>query len=130
MELPTASQLTIISETFDDFNAQLQAKALKATRGALALPADVAFHRAMDSSFSRDLDGFSSGVLSLTNKLLGLVATADATHSTRMKGKAKLENQDDVVDNFHSLVVDSVDQLLERTVSTSDNRSMFSHDFN
>jgi exosome complex exonuclease RRP6 len=83
----------------------------------------------MDSSFSRDLDIFSSGVLSLTNKLLGLVATADVTHSTRTKGKAKLENQDDVVDNFHSLVVDSVDQLLERTVSASDDACMLSHVF-
>lgn len=79
----------------------------------------------MDSSFSWDLDAFSSGVLSLTNKLLALVATADATQSSRAKGKAKLENQDDVVDNFHSLVVDSMDQLLERTVSVYEN--MFIH---
>lgn len=115
----------IVSGTFDAFNSQLQTKTLKATRSALALPADVTFHRSMDSSFSWDLDAFSSGVLSLTNKLLALVATADATQSSRAKGKAKLENQDDVVDNFHSLVVDSMDQLLERTVSVYEN--MFIH---
>jgi len=61
----------------------------------------------MDSSFSKDLDVFSSGVLSLTNKLLAMVATVDHSQSARTKGKAKLENQDDVVDNFQSLVVDS-----------------------
>jgi exosome complex exonuclease RRP6 len=111
-----------MSGTFDGFNSQLQAKTLKATRSALALPMDVAFHRSMDTSFSKDLDVFSSRVLSLTNKLLALVANADPTQSARTKGKAKLENQDDVVDNFHSVVVDSMDQLLERTVSTTNNK--------
>jgi len=36
-----------------------------------------------------------------------MVATVDHSQSARTKGKAKLENQDDVVDNFQSLVVDS-----------------------
>jgi len=121
MDSAASSSTDVTPENFDVFNSQLQAKALNATRGALALPADVAFHRSMDSSFSQDLDAFSSGVLSLTNKLLALVATADATQSSRVKGKTKLQNQDDVVDNFHSLVVDSMDQLLERTVGASSN---------
>ncbi|KAG5642308.1 hypothetical protein DXG03_003028 [Asterophora parasitica] len=108
-----ASSSALTSATFDAFNSQLQINALKATRNALALPNDVAFHRSMDSAFARDLDGFSSRVLSLTNKVLALVATADAT--SLRKGKGKLENQDDVVDSFQSLVVDSMDQLLERT---------------
>lgn len=119
MDSPPRSNISIAAGNFDDFNSQLQAKTLKATRSALALPPDVAFHRSMDSSFSRDLDAFSSGVLSLTNKLLNMVATADYSQSARTKGKAKLENQDDVVDSFQSLVVDSMDQLLERTVSIS-----------
>ena len=122
MDLPALSSANIASGNFDDFNSQLQAKALKATRSALALPTDVAFHRSMDSSFSKDLDDFSSGVLSLTNKLLVLVSTADPAQSARAKSKAKLENQDDVLDNFRSLVVDSMDQLLERTVSPCDNK--------
>lgn len=112
-----ASTSAFTAESFDAFNNQLQANALKATRNALALPTDIPFHRSMDSSFSQDLDAFSSRVLSLANNLLSLVATADTTQSARAKGKAKLEDQDDVVDNFHSLVVDSMDQLLERTVS-------------
>ncbi|KAF5374147.1 hypothetical protein D9615_008827 [Tricholomella constricta] len=109
-----ASTSTFTSATFDAFNSQLQVGALKVTRNALALPNDVAFHRSMDSEFARDLDSFSSRVLSLTNKVLALVSTADTT-SSRGKGKGKLESQDDVFDNFHSLVVDSMDQLLERT---------------
>ncbi|GLB45506.1 putative HRDC domain containing protein [Lyophyllum shimeji] len=109
-----ASSSTLTSTTYDEFNSQLQTNALKATRNALALPSDVAFHRSMDPTFARDLDVFSSRVLSLTNKVLALVATADAT-SSRAKGKGKLETQDDVIDNFHALVVDPMDQLLERT---------------
>jgi exosome complex exonuclease RRP6 len=111
------SNTNIMSGSFDGFNSQLQEKTLKATKSALALPVDIAFHRSMDSTFSEDLDAFSSSVLSLTNKLLALVTTANSSQSSRTKGKSKLENQDDVVDNFHSLVVDSMDQLLERTVS-------------
>lgn len=109
-----ASSSVFTSATFDAFNSQLQIHALKTTKNAHTLPSDVAFHRSMDPAFSRDLDNFSSRVLSLTNKILSLVATAD-TISSR-KGKGKLEGEDDVVDNFHSLVVDPMDQLLERTV--------------
>lgn len=112
-----ASTSALTSESFNAFNNQLQANALKATRNAVALPTDIPFHRSMDSSFSQDLDAFSSRVLSLANNLLSLVAMADTTQSARAKGKAKLEDQDDVIDKFHSLVVDSMDQLLERTVS-------------
>ncbi|RDB15305.1 Exosome complex exonuclease rrp6 [Hypsizygus marmoreus] len=115
MDSEASSSTTLTSGVFDEFNTQLQANALKTTRSALALPDDVAFHRSMDSAFSKDLDIFSSRVLSLANKLLALTATADVTQSSRSKGKGKLENQDDVVDNFHSLIVDSMDQLLERT---------------
>jgi len=110
-----ASSSTVSARNFDVFNSDIQANALKTTRNALTLPSDVAFHRSIDTDFARDLDDFSSRVLSLTNKLLLLAATADTIQSG--KGKGKLENQDDVVDNFHSLVVDSMDQLLERTVS-------------
>ncbi|KAJ7082609.1 hypothetical protein C8R43DRAFT_1052282 [Mycena crocata] len=110
-----ASSLSIFSTNFVDFNSKVQAAALNATRSAAGLPVDIAFHRSMDSELAEDLDAFSSRVLSLTNNLLSLVATADVSQSSRQKGKAKLQNQDDVVDDFHSLIVDSMDQLLERT---------------
>ncbi|KAF8636209.1 hypothetical protein AX17_003695 [Amanita inopinata Kibby_2008] len=100
---------------FDEYNKKLQQAALQATRHALYIPADITFHRSMDAGLSKDLDAFSTRLLSLTNKLLYLTTTIDATSSGKDKGKAKLETQDDVVDNFHSVVVDCMDQLLERT---------------
>ena len=102
---------------FDVCNAKLQATALTTTRKAVSLPSDVAFYRSMDHSFAEDLDAFSDRVLHVTNKLLNLVGTVDQSQGVR--GKGKLASQDDVVDNFHSLVVDSMDQLLEKTVSFS-----------
>ena len=104
------------SGSFDPHITRLQAAALGATRKAAVLPADIAFHRSMDPEFAQGLDAFSERVLAMTNKLLNLVSNVDQTQTSRGKGKAKLENQDDVVDNFHSLVVDSMDQLLEKTV--------------
>jgi len=70
----------------------------------------------MDPKLSQNLDAFCARILSVTNDLLTLVSTADSTQSTRGKGKLKLECQDDVVDSFQSLVVDAMDQLLERAV--------------
>ncbi|KAJ7047939.1 hypothetical protein C8F04DRAFT_1023035 [Mycena alexandri] len=110
-----SSSSTISSASFPDFNSKVQAAALNATRSAAGLPADIPFHRSIDSELAEDLDAFSSRVLTLTNNLLSLVATADPSQSSRRKGKAKLETQDDIVDDFHSLMVDSMDQLLERT---------------
>jgi len=104
------------SASFDLHITRLQAAALGATRKSAVLPADIAFHRSMDPEFAQGLDAFSERVLAMTNKLLNLVSSVDQTKTNRGKGKAKLENQDDVVDNFHSLVVDSMDQLLEKTV--------------
>ena len=81
------------------------------------MPPDVSFHRSMDAGLSKDLDECSARLLLLTNRLLSLASTVDATTLSRDKGKAKLQAQYDVVDNFHPVVVDCMDQLLERTVS-------------
>ena len=104
------------SASFDPYITRLQAAALGATRKSAGLPADIVFHRSMDPEFAQSLDAFSDRVLAITNRFLNLVSTVDQTQIGRGKGKAKLESRDDVVDNFHSLVVDSMDQLLERTV--------------
>ncbi|KAF7318022.1 Exosome complex exonuclease RRP6 [Mycena chlorophos] len=100
------------SATFGEFNTAVQSAALNATRSAAGLPGDIKFHRSIDAGLADDLDAFSARVLSLTNNLLVLASTSD---SSRRKGKGKLQTQDDVVDDFHSLVVDSMDQFLERT---------------
>jgi len=69
----------------------------------------------MDSQFIQGLDTFSDRVLAMTNKL-NLVSIVDQTQTSEGKGKAKLENEEDVVDDFHSLIVDPMDQSLEKTV--------------
>ncbi|KIK69880.1 hypothetical protein GYMLUDRAFT_150634 [Collybiopsis luxurians FD-317 M1] len=102
---------SITSAAFDDFNSQLQSAALKATRNSMLLPSDVNFHRTMDPEFSKDLDAFSSRILFVANKLLSLADTVDPSG----KGKGKLQTEDDVVDNFHAVVVDSMDQMMEKT---------------
>ncbi|KIP03738.1 hypothetical protein PHLGIDRAFT_77059, partial [Phlebiopsis gigantea 11061_1 CR5-6] len=102
----------LTQEQFDVYNTDLQATALKATRNAAFLPADLAFYRSLDRGIAKDLDASSARVLGLANRLLDLVSTADNSKS-KAKGKGRLEH-DDVTDNFRSAVVDSMDQLLER----------------
>lgn len=104
------------SSTFDDLNLALQAAALNSTKLAAALPSDISFHRSVDSDYARTIDTCSDKALSLTNRLIKLVTDADPT-SSRSKGKRKLEDREDVVDSFHSVVVDVLDQLFERGVS-------------
>lgn len=125
MEEGSSNLLT--SAGFNVCNAKIQTTALTTIRKAVGLPSDVAFHRSMDHSFAQDLDAFSERVLLLTNKLLNLATTVDQSQGIlgNGKGKGKLANQDDVVDNFHSLVVDSMDQLLEKTVSFKQQSFLF-----
>jgi exosome complex exonuclease RRP6 len=118
--MASSSKQGLNSETFDAYNDSLQLAALKAVKTSVgAVPPDVAFHRTVHPDFARDLDECSERVLALTNKLLALAWTSDASVGARGKGKKRLESQDDVVDNFQSLVVDAMDQLLERAVSLS-----------
>lgn len=111
------SKLT--SDSFDEFNGSLQSAALKSTKNALSLPspADMAFHRSMDPDIAKEFDAFSSRVLDVTNNLLRLVETAKTGRTNNSGIGRKLEDQDDVVDSFQSIVVDAMDQLLERAVS-------------
>ncbi|KAJ3805248.1 hypothetical protein F5876DRAFT_91581 [Lentinula aff. lateritia] len=95
----------------NEIDSQIQASALRATRNSTLLPSDIHFHRTMDAEFSKDLDIFSSRILSVANQVLALMGTADIS----TKGQSKLETEDDVVDNFHSIVVDTMDRLMEKT---------------
>ncbi len=99
---------------FEELNTNIPRAALKATRNAALLPPDIAFHKSMDPAFAKDLDAFSSKVLFLTNQLLELAATIDSSG----KGKGKVRSEDDVLDSFETLIVDRIDQLLERVVSS------------
>lgn len=101
---------------FEDYNIKLQTSILNPTKYAFALPADIRFHKSIDRDFAEGIEACSTKVLSITNKLLAL-ATSSSTNPGG-KGKARLlASQDDVVDNFDSVVVDIMDQLLERAVS-------------
>ncbi|KAF9524119.1 hypothetical protein CPB83DRAFT_861782 [Crepidotus variabilis] len=106
---------------FDTLNANLQSSALNATRKSAALPADIGFHKSLDHDLAQSLDAVSERVLSVTNKLLSLVSTVDQTKGVQGKGKAKLQIRDDVVDNFQSLIVNSMDHLLENADICMDN---------
>ncbi|KAM6493825.1 hypothetical protein JOM56_010186 [Amanita muscaria] len=114
---PSSSVAKLSSETFDEYAQKIQKAALETTRYAAYMPADVNFHRSMDADFSKDLDALSGRLLSLTNKLMSFASGADPTSAStkNYKGKAKLQTQEDVMDSFHSVVVDCMDQLLERT---------------
>ncbi|KAA1473827.1 hypothetical protein DENSPDRAFT_780589 [Dentipellis sp. KUC8613] len=102
---------TVTAADFDDYNTRLQAAALTATRNSAGLPSDLGFHRSVDRDLAKGLDTCSDRILNITNKLLGLTATAG---TSKGKGKGKLEDQDDFMDRFESLIVESMDQLLER----------------
>lgn len=110
-----ASSSSLETVEYDKFNSRIQAAALKSTRNAAQLPSDIAFHRSMDTNFARDLDALSERALELTNKLLNVTYTL--SNSGDAKGKRRMRDQDDVVDKFQSVVVESMDQLLERSVS-------------
>ena len=105
-----------MESSFEDYNLKLQTSILNPTKHAFALPADIQFHKSIDHDFAEEIEACSTKVLSITNKLLTLATSS--TTNLGGKGKARLiVDQDDVVDDFDSVVVDIMDQLLERVVS-------------
>lgn len=107
---------TMMESNFEDYNLKLQTSILNPTKHAFALPTDIQFHKSIDRDFAEEIEACSTKVLSVTNKLLALAASSTTTLGE--KGKTRLfANQDDVVDDFDSVVVDIMDQLLERVVS-------------
>lgn len=102
--------------SFEDYNLKLQTSILNPTKHAFALPTDIQFHKSIDRDFAEEIEACSTKVLSITNKLLTLAT--NSTTNLGGKGKARsIVGQDDVVDDFDSVVVDIMDQLLERVVS-------------
>jgi exosome complex exonuclease RRP6 len=98
--------MPLSSGSFNDFHTKLQASALKGTKTSAGLPSDIAFYKTLDDGLSSDIAHLQSRVLSLIG---GLVSLVDE------KGKGKSVTGEDVVDDFHGTVVDSMDVLLERT---------------
>jgi len=103
---------SISPDTFSDYMTSLQSAALTTTRlTASTLPQDIAFYRSVHVSFATDIDALSSRVLRLTNKLVRLAGSADGGTVER----GTLDDQEDVLDCFKSLVIDQMDRLFERT---------------
>lgn len=111
-----SSQPSSSKSEFDGYYAQLQNAALKATKHAAGLPADLAFHRSVDSDLAKDLETCSKRVVSMTNTLLDLASTIGKSKSVNGNGKGRLQDEDDFVDRFQALIVEPMDQLLERAV--------------
>jgi len=105
-----ASTSSLTPEAFASFYSSVQTNALKATKTSAGLPVDISFYKSIDSNLANDVDFLQKRVLNLVGALIGLVDS---------KGKGKAKNVvvagEDVVDDFHSTVVDSMDVLLEKT---------------
>ena len=112
-----SSSTTITPEAFEGYNERFQAAALKTTKSAAGLPSDLAFHRSIDRGVATELDACSERLSFIANRLLALASKTDDPQSLKGKGKAKLEDQDDYVDRFESIIVEAMDQLLEHAVS-------------
>ncbi|KAK7676364.1 hypothetical protein QCA50_020668 [Cerrena zonata] len=114
MDIPGPSSSSLSRTDFDEYNAQLQAVALKATRLSAALPSDLSFYRSVDKALAKDVDSCKAKVLSVTNKLLHLASTNNSSEA-RARKRPRLENEDDITDDFHGTIVDLMDQLLEKS---------------
>jgi hypothetical protein len=111
-----SSQAPLSKSSFDGYYAQIQTAALKATKHAAGLPADLAYHRSVDSDLARELETCSKKAVSLTNVLLDVMSTLGSSKSAKGKGKARLRDEDDFLDRFEALIVEPMDQSLERAV--------------
>lgn len=106
------SALMILSGTFSDYATSVQSAALTTTRlAATTLPPDIEFHRSIHVSFATELDSLSTRVLRLTNRLVRLAGSVESS----TLGRGTLDDEEDVLDGFKSLIVDPVDRLFERT---------------
>ena len=98
---------TDIVADFEAWQTSLFAALVKATKAANAIPAgDVIFYRSLDRSFADNMSDASTATLDLCN---GLLRQAGGP------GAEQLNDSDDVNDRF-DIVVDIVDNMLEKVV--------------
>jgi exosome complex exonuclease RRP6 len=119
-----ASPVPSPETALDEYVTYLKTQTDKAVKTAAELPRDIPFHRTLDRKFRTELDATSARLLRLTNRLLKLAETLDIK-SRPVSGKPShgedgdkvaLADEEDVVDKFHSVVVDVFDPLLEHVV--------------
>jgi exosome complex exonuclease RRP6 len=107
----TPAEPSITVDTFTAYSDAVQAAALHTTRlAATSLPSDLPFHRSIDSALASDVDAFSARVLGLTSRLILLAS-----------GKTgRLQDEEDIVDEFVRNIGDSMEGILEGTDSALD----------
>jgi exosome complex exonuclease RRP6 len=122
--MTTPLAIPSLDTALDDYVALIKTQTDATSSKSKLLPEDIPFHRSLDRNFRTQLDLTSSRVLRLTNKLLQLAETLNSTDA-KASGTRKTMDRDeeqglrdeaDVVDRFHSIVVDIVDPLLEHVV--------------
>jgi hypothetical protein len=110
------------STDMDTLIETLQSKALECFVAADDLPQDIAFHRSLDRQFRKDTERTSARLLKFANRLLAYAGThspTSAAKGARRNGEAQeLQDPEDIVDKYHSIIVDSMDSLLEHAVCT------------
>ena len=105
------------STSFSVYQPLLQKAALTATKRAYLLPADtdMAFQRTLDKKFATDVDVVSARVFALTNRLLKFAQGNNVAFRSG-KGKAVIREEEDLLEGYHTSVVDILDQLFESAV--------------
>ena len=117
--------------SLEDYVSLLKTEIDKVVKVGSGLPRDIPFHRTLDRKFRTELDATSARLLRLTNRLLKLAETLDLKAKPAVSNKAReaedkvaLVDEEDVVDKFHSVVVDVFDPLLEHVVRLDDLEGM------
>jgi len=98
----------------------LQSQALECFIAADDLPQDIAFHRSLDRQFRKDIEKTSVRLLKFTNRLIAYADThlpTSAAKVIRRKSEVpELQDEEDLADKYHSIIVDAMDSLLEHVV--------------
>lgn len=101
----------------DTFIETLQSQALECFIAADGLPQDIAFHRSLDREFRKDIEKTSARLLKFANRLIAHAETHSSTDGARRNSKEReLQDEDDIADKYHSIIVDAMDSLLEYAV--------------
>lgn len=95
----------------------LQSQALECFIAADDLPQDIAFHRSLDRQFRKDIEKTSARLLKFANRLITYAETHSPTSAAKLNQRnGELQDEEDIKDKYHSIIVDAMDSLLEHAV--------------
>jgi exosome complex exonuclease RRP6 len=105
------------TDNMDKLIETLQSQALECFIAADGLPQDIAFHRSLDRQFRKDIEKTSARLLQFANRLIAYSRTHSSTSAAKGNGKElALQDEEDITDKYHSIIVDAMDSLLEHVV--------------